>query len=73
MIRKAVTRGSGRRRWKSTRNGNSLASYSTSSPVLRGRSGRKPRDLPDYLAQFLDLDFVAQVGYNCFNLMEGKL
>ena len=35
-----VTRGSERGRWKSTHQGNSLASYSTSCPV-RGGAGRK--------------------------------
>ena len=41
-----VTRGSERGRWKSTHQGNSLASYSTSRAVLRGLGGSNPAWLP---------------------------
>ncbi len=37
MIRKAVTSGSERSRWKSTQPGNSLAAYSTARTAVRER------------------------------------
>ncbi len=47
VIRKAVMRGSEEGRWKSTRKGNSLATYPTSRTVLRGGSGGNVASLPD--------------------------
>ena len=41
-----ITISSERGRWKSTRKGNSLASYSTSRSVLRGLGGRNLARLP---------------------------
>jgi len=41
-------RGSEEGRWKSTRKGNSLATYPTSRPVLRGPGRSNPARLPDF-------------------------